>query len=114
MENKITCVFSCNPTSAAFFNGLPSDLRKTLLRRLEFIAGTVEKVAPNAVLTSAFRSPRYSVSIGSHPNSWHGFGCALDYRLNTISAESIEKLRKVGFFVLVETNCIHVQFTGDL
>lgn len=86
------------------------------MKRLEYINSQVVSFFPDAFITSAFRSPRYSLSIGSHPDSFHGYGCAVDYRKGTVKKDSPggRSLQKKGFYLLEEENCIHVQFTGDL
>lgn len=114
METKISSVFVCNTSSARLFNSLPSEIRGVFLRRLQWIHEFVLTLAPKAFITSGYRSPRYSVSIGSHPDSWHGFGCAIDYRLGTIPDRVISVLESRGFFVLVEKTCVHVQYTGEI
>lgn len=94
-----------NSESAEVFYSLPCSIQENIKIIQEKIEEIVKKFNPEAVATSGFRSPGYNLRLpGSKKNSLHIWGCARDYRKN-----SIKKIELPGLKTIVEKSCVHFE-----
>lgn len=94
-----------NPESEKVFRSLPIAIQSAIMGEQVEIHNMVKAVNPGCVATSGFRCPSYNSDLsGSLENSRHIWGCARDYRKNSIVQSQIPGLKTI-----VEKSCIHFE-----
>jgi len=101
-----------NQPSQKVFERFPGTLKNLIEIAQGTLDGVVIGLDPSAIKTGGFRCPSYNTEIGGTPDSEHIWGLATDWRKKESTLAIVPELRRLGFFVKVEENCIHVGFHG--